>query len=281
MADVEVSVTSGRWLFLLLLAATGATLAAQATPVFEVASIKVVGPIQRVVIMADNTVIGLGTRVTASRVDMQHESLLNLLCHAFRVRSFQIVGPEWLTDPKLYVDIQVTIPQEGTPQQVPEMLQALLVDRFGLAVHRDQRQMSVYALVTRTGASGLTPSTGPDLTEWDRAAHNAKAEIRGNGMVRRNYVQMQMDDLVRLLTPPVGRPVMDSTRLAGRYDFSMEITQEDYRRGNRDSQTGGAVEPTGTSWFGAVRRLGLDLVERRDAVDVVVVDRMNKTPTEN
>jgi uncharacterized protein (TIGR03435 family) len=80
---------------------------------------------------------GGGSVVTDSRVDLRNIRLLNLLWMAFRIEPFccadRLISPDWLRD--VNVDIQTTIPAGGTRQQVPEMLQALLIQRFGLRTH--------------------------------------------------------------------------------------------------------------------------------------------------
>jgi len=112
-------------------------------PAFEVASVRLAtgGPSRRSSVITDR------------RVDIT-ESLRGILSLAFRVMSpAQLVTP-WPPPFDEAVDIHATLPAGATVQQVPEMLQQLLAERFGLVVHRESRPMDAYELVV--GANGTT-----------------------------------------------------------------------------------------------------------------------------
>jgi uncharacterized protein (TIGR03435 family) len=88
------------------------------------------------------------------------------------------------------------------------------------------------------------------------------------------------------------RPVVDMTGLKGAYDFVLEFTPEDYRAMLIRSAVNAGVQlppqalqamdaASGDSFLSAVQAVGLKLEPRRAPVEVLVVDRMEKTPTEN
>jgi uncharacterized protein (TIGR03435 family) len=82
------------------------------------------------------------------------ESLRGILSLAFRVMSpAQLVTP-WPPPFDEAVEIHATLPAGATVQQVPEMLQQLLTERFGLVTHRESRPMDAYELVV--GVNGTT-----------------------------------------------------------------------------------------------------------------------------
>ena len=91
-------------------------------------------------------------RLTDTRVDIR-APMIWLLFWAFRAQyyEFQISAPDWVSDVR--VDIQATVPAGATVSQVPEMLQRLLAERFGMVVHRETRQMDGYELVV--GPDGI------------------------------------------------------------------------------------------------------------------------------
>ena len=122
---------------LLWLALTAQVLAAQ-TPAFEVASVRLApGP-------------GIPSqRMTDSRADLTFINLRALLLMAFRARGYELAGPDWLAETR--VSVQATLPAGATRQQIPEMLQRLLAERFHLVVHREPRPMDVYELVVGPG----------------------------------------------------------------------------------------------------------------------------------
>jgi uncharacterized protein (TIGR03435 family) len=143
-----------------LLLATSASFAQIAAPVaFEVATIKPSAPLDMAAMRAGKAHIG--TKIDAARMDMGSASLLRLICNAYKVKPYQVAGPDWLKT-TMY-DVQAKIP-EGVPvDKVPEMLQALLIERFGLKMHHDSKEQPVYALVVAKGGPKLKESA-PDAT---------------------------------------------------------------------------------------------------------------------
>src|SRR5690348_11121127 len=88
---------------------------------FEVASIKPAPPIDRAKIMSGK--LHLGMSVDAARVDIGNLSLADLIRTAYRLKAFQVSGPDWMTTQRF--DILAKMPEGATKEQVPEMLQAL------------------------------------------------------------------------------------------------------------------------------------------------------------
>jgi uncharacterized protein (TIGR03435 family) len=87
--------------------------------------------------------------MTDSRVDLARINLRALLLLAFRAKGYELVGPDWLAETR--VTVQATLPAGATRQQIPEMLQRLLAERFHLMVHREPREMDVYELSVGPG----------------------------------------------------------------------------------------------------------------------------------
>lgn len=134
----------------LLLATAGRT-QSPASPSFEVATIKPSAPLDNNALRAGTAHIG--TKIDAARVDIGTASLFRLICTAWRARPYQVSGPDWLKT--AYFDIEARIPAGVTADKVPEMLQALLVERFGLKVHLANKDQSVYALIIAKGGPKL------------------------------------------------------------------------------------------------------------------------------
>jgi uncharacterized protein (TIGR03435 family) len=157
----------------ILALAAGAALgqAPAAAPAFEVASIKPAAPLDANAVMSGK--LHLGMRTDAARVDIGYLSLADLIHLAYRVKPFQISGPDWMGGQRF--DIQAKIPEGASTDQVPEMLQALLAERFKLAVHRENTEQAVYALVVGKGGSKMKDAVpDPDVP----AAPPAMATIR-------------------------------------------------------------------------------------------------------
>src|SRR5271169_3033861 len=87
-------------------------------------------------------------RGSAGRISMENVSLKKVTLWAYGIpddREYALVGPDWLTTE--HFDVQATFPSDTSEQQARAMTQALLAERFKLALHRETRQLPVYALV--------------------------------------------------------------------------------------------------------------------------------------
>ena len=87
----------------------------------------------------------------------------------YKVELYQISGPDWITTSRF--DVQATLPAGATKAQIPEMLQALLADRFGLTLHREPKEQSVYALLIGKGGPKLKEGAADNthLDTWLRS----------------------------------------------------------------------------------------------------------------
>jgi len=128
---------------------------------FEVATVKP-SPALDLSKLRDGTA-HMGTRIDAARVDIGMVSLFRLICVGYKLKPYQVSGPEWLKTTMF--DIQAKIPDGVGPDQVPQMIQTLLVERFGLKVHHDSKDQQVYALVVAKGGPKLKESAmGPEAS---------------------------------------------------------------------------------------------------------------------
>ena len=99
-------------------------------------------------------------KIDPGRVDIECATLTDLIGYAFRFPPDRIAGPDWmmaLGSPRF--DIAATLPQGASVKQIPEMVQALLADRFRLVLHRGTREHALYALVV--AKSGLKVKEAP------------------------------------------------------------------------------------------------------------------------
>jgi uncharacterized protein (TIGR03435 family) len=103
---------------------------------FEVAVIKPAETITAATIASGKLHVGMN--VEGSRVDIGYMSLADLIPLAFNLKPYQISGPDWMGAQRF--DILAKMPEGATKEQVPEMLQALLAERFQLKVHRENRE---------------------------------------------------------------------------------------------------------------------------------------------
>jgi uncharacterized protein (TIGR03435 family) len=305
----------GAGLLLAAGAALGQTPAAE--PAFEVASIKPAAPVGRGQLLSGQVHVGMN--VDAARVDIGSMSLADLIRVAYRVKPYQVSGPDWMASERF--DVLAKLPEGASRGQVPEMLQALLADRFKLTVHRESKEHAVYALVVGKNGPKLkesAPDADAPAGDGSPAAldvrvsgrgENAQVSISGgpigtahmsmgpNGTMRLEAPKMNMAALADTLSRFFDRPVVDLTELKGSYQVALDLSMEDLRnaartigimgpgmgagRGGAQPPADAASDPAGLSIFAAVQQLGLKLEPRKVPLDLIVVDHLEKTPTEN
>src|SRR5438045_2051356 len=119
---------------LVVISAATVASAQQKPPIaFEVASVKLAAPLDPQKIVSGQMRIGM--HVDPQRVEINSLSLADLINIAFRTKSYEVVGPAWLTASPMNADrfdIRAAPPEGATTDQVPEMLQALLTNRIKL-----------------------------------------------------------------------------------------------------------------------------------------------------
>ena len=229
-----------------------------------------------------------------------------LMQAAYHVQPFQIVGgPGWAEWDGYAVDAKAS----GNPQHAQMMLrlQSLLEDRFQLRVHRESREMPVYALVPARGGLKLplprdgscveeeAPPPGPgakharivekhpDYTVYESAPRcggmDVPLEARGWHM---RGGKVPMTEFVRALSGLLGRTVSDQTGFSGVFDVDLEFRRDDTTA--FDTRAGLAPPPPGVipakttspSIFSAVQQLGLRLESTKGPVEVLVIDHVER-----
>ena len=276
------------------------TLAAQPTPAnakpqFEVASVKPVqtaaGPDRGVAMMRMWEMMPPGAlpMPDPGRLHIQGWSLRQLVAAAYRVRSDKVSGPSWMEDERF--DIEAKLPEGFKPGQAQEMLQSLLAERFGLELHDERRELPGFALVVGKRGTKLEEFVPPVPPAESSNPEESQEEQKEQAQERMKAIQAQMQERMRSgprmagrswsswkgitatqwaehLASMAGGPVEDETGLSGKYNIAIETW-----RATDD-------EPEHTV-FDAVEELGLKLVPRKVPVDLLVIDKVSKTPTPN
>ena len=266
---------------------------------FEVASIRPSGP-------PSGDHMSVGIHIDGARISCTYFSLKDYVTAAYTVKIYQVVGPDWMGGERF--DIAATLPAGAKQEQVPDMLKALLADRFGMKFHRETRDFPVYGLVAAKGGLKMQESAPDpdDPTDQPKAATNVTG-TGGRGGVHLDYGhgsfftmadnkftarKLPMSSFAEVLARFEDRPVVDMTELKGSYDFDLEFTPEDYMAMLiRSAIAAGVTMPpealrmlsgsSGDSLLNALQRLGLKLETRKAPLEVLVIDRIEKAPTEN
>ena len=213
------------------------------------------------------------------RVDFRYVTLRYCIAFAYRIKEYQVSGPPWVGE--LRYDLIAKGPEGTRRAQLPEMMQALLSERFKLAVHHEQKDFNVYALIIGKNGPKLKESaTDPESAEGASFGMSMSASGVGRLEVKRGDMTALANTLPRL----VGRPVVNMTGLANRYDFDLEFARED-ANGMVAPPAGEGAAPLlsefGSSIFTSIQRIGLKLDAQRLPLDAIVVEHAERTPAGN
>ena len=271
---------------LLVIAAFGVFGQQAARPEFQVASIK------------PNTAVGargMGVRaLPGGRLTAMNAPLMMLIQNAYTVQASQVVGgPAWINSDGYDIEAK---PEANTDREhMWLMLQSLLADRFKLALHRETRELPVYALTMTKGGLKQPPNAGScvniDLTAPPRPGAPlgfpcGKVGVMGSpsGLLQMQGGKVPMPELVRVLAMVLGRPVVDRTGIAGEFDVHVEFTPDESTMGlpgaGGPGDPGGpplATDPGRPNIFAALQeQLGLKLSPAKGPVEVLVIDHVER-----
>jgi len=274
--------------------------------VFEVASIKPSA-------LPTGGRIFLGTRGgpgtdDPGRFTCTNCTLLMLITTAYSVQPFQVSGPPALSTERF--EIVAKVPEGATKEQFRQMLQNLLAEQFKLTLHHDSKEMPLYQLVVARGGPKMKESAETTKTE-NTAAPAAPGPMKRDaegypvltpgqsvmamtpGHARMQGAQQTMPEFATRLSAFLGRPVTDATSLNGKYDFVLSWAPEPNRGlipglppppPGADTIAPAAADPqdSGPTIFTALQeQLGLKLEQKKGPVDMLVIDHVEKVPTEN
>jgi len=243
---------------------------ASGTLTFDVASVRPAAPIDQATMLAG---LRMGRRpesmhVEGARATFTYMSLNELIAYAYKVRPYQVSGPGWLVSDRF--DIGAKLPDGATRDDVPGMMQALLVERFKLAAHLETKEHPVIGLMIAKGGSKLKESTAtaeafdentplkPGETKVDsidgqtRLMKNPDGSTTYNMGTRGSFTlrvdgqtgTMHMEAsgmtlkgfavMLSSLGGGNGRPVADMTGLKGTYQLAVEFSLSDLVSSLRD-----------------------------------------------
>jgi uncharacterized protein (TIGR03435 family) len=230
------------------------------SPQFEVATMKLLPPGQP----------RLQRTADAAQLHYPSVSLLSLLREAYRLnRPEQIDGPAWMRTQ--FYSIEAKLPPNTSKDQIPQMLQALLADRLKLAVHHESRPVETNLLqVARKGAK-MRAVTEPDA-DLDLKLEVPMVHLSGHGSIGK---------LVEQLNHGLGGadPWIDRTGLSGVFEIKLDYAMDmksDSSLAQRDDVLTAPKLPQALEG-----QLGLRVEVKKAPADFVVVDRVEKIPTDN
>ena len=202
--------------------------------------------------------------------------LRSIIAQSFRTNQTMVFGaPDW-TQSKRYDIVAKGSDRNATNPQVWEMMRSLLIDRFKLKFHVEDREMAVYALTVAHGGHKMK------LGENGRCAEEIKeGKLCGDILVPpfgTGMYNMPIGALITGIGQRAGRPIVDRTQLTGKYDVNVnwlppgtqlqDLNLEDVPR---------EFSPSDVNLFDALeQQAGLKLESSRAAVPVLIVDSVSE-----
>ncbi len=239
-------------------------MAPDASPAFDVATIK---PNEKGETSMQRLSINARNFVTVA------SSLDDLIGFAFNIQAKQILGaPEWSNRDRY--DINATLDTEGMPsdKQLRLAVRKLLEDRFKITFHKDTKELPAFVLTVAKSGPKLTPTeaTGPLPGLGVTPTSNGLTLIVHNGLVS------ELCELLQSLI--LDRPVVDETKIPGKFDISVTFTPDDSQFHGHPPPFKKAddVEAAPTLFEAIQQKLGLKLEAQKAPVEVVVLDHVEK-----
>lgn len=253
---------------------SGAMVWGQGTPAggtpaktFDVATVRVSAPLNTAKLMAQmqaGQMPNFGAHLDGLRAEYNYMTMQQLIVFAYKVKPYQIVGPDWLTTE--HYDITARLPEGSSKDDAPEMLKTLLADRFKLTAHMESKDLAVYALVVGKDGPKLKDSPeNPPLDEnaplkpgemkqdlpdgpaiitgsptsgqatvnmGERGVFTEKVNMQsqtiaidGKGVAMPGFVDMV--NQIMQIGGPGSKLVVDQTGLKGHYEVSLELSIAD------------------------------------------------------
>lgn len=236
------------------------TASAQTAPnqlAFEAVSIKPAQPGVR----------GGGYNISAGRLNAKNQSLRDLVKFAYSLQDYELTGG----DDKDRYELIATYPGETTDAQRRLMLQSVLTERFALAIHREQKEISGYELIPgKKGPKLQKAESGEPGMMFGRSATTGQRTLHATGAT--------MPGFASLLASLLRAPVEDRTALSGTFDFDLEWTPDDTQVPlNKQGQPAPAPSAEGPSLFTALQdTLGLALKSHKVTVETLVIDHAER-----
>jgi uncharacterized protein (TIGR03435 family) len=236
-------------------------------------------------------------RQPGGRLTSTNMPLRALITFAYQLQPFQLVGdPDWIRNE----NFDIVAKMEGDPPPVapgsgpdPHMLamRTLLADRFKLTVHRETREMDIYALVLARPDSAPGPNLRRTTTDCEAlmAANrggpppqapgpNAPFQCGMRGTFGRLVANsMPLGLFANNLSGRMQRVVVDRTGLTGNWDFELTFAQEPPQGPLPPGVELPPADPNAPSLVTAIQeQLGLRLQSTKGPVEVLVVDAVER-----
>ena len=228
---------------------------ADADPSYEVETVKLSNP----------DVGQSGFHMRGRRLFIEDKTLRQVFIFAYGIHPKQLIGePAWFASD--HYDIDGVLDVEGQPslKQMQRIVQKMLADRFALKMHRETRELPVYALRVARDGPKITKSKGDPNLLGDENDQNH------NGVVTQSITNMSMTDFTLIMQYFVDRPIVDQTGLTGKWDLKWTWASDESRL------PADTVNPPPGLFTAIQEQLGLKLEAVKAPAEVLVIDHVER-----
>jgi uncharacterized protein (TIGR03435 family) len=204
------------------------------------------------------------TGMKGRQYTMTNRTVETMLLFAYGMNKTQLVGgPSWIEKDRWDVQGVPNIPGHPNLKQAQILTRKVLEERFGLKVHKETKEMAVYAISVAKGGEKMSrsvgdPNGGPDYNESSNSTQ-----------VTMSMTNISMGEFAPDLGDFLDRPAVDQTGLTGRYDFQLKWTSDESR-----APTDSTAPP---GLFTAIQQqLGLKLEPAKAPVELLIVDAVQR-----
>ncbi|HEY1744475.1 MAG TPA: TIGR03435 family protein [Granulicella sp.] len=214
-----------------------------------------------------------GTQIRGNRFATEGTTFVDVFKYAYNVHPDQVVsGPAWLRTEKFNILADPETEKRPSSDQMKALVQQLLVERFHVVMHHEQKILSVYALVKTADTPKLTKSTA-DPNGIPAVGYSPGGTLQVGNATMANFATFMQRFVL-------DRPAVDQTGISGHFDLVLRWTPDNIRANGRpgDPQEDASAPP---NLFTAIKeQLGLKLVAEKAATDVFIIDHAER-PSEN
>ncbi len=210
-------------------------------------------------------------------VDLRKASVKHLVRRAWQLPDYQIVWPAWVDDQRgrRGYDVSVTFPPDTSPKLLNLMFQDLLATRFGLVTHQETRELKAFEVRVSEQGSKLREAKSPApptdfpkyTTKTETGLWHFSSQLGGapSGLTVAGF--LEAIDATHILD----RPLVDATGIQGNYDIELSAPADVPQNRPDPSELIKAIE----------KQLGLKVTLKTLPLRMLVIDRMERIPTEN
>jgi uncharacterized protein (TIGR03435 family) len=230
----------------------------------------------------------IGGRNSPDSYSITNVPVQTLMQMAFGVQSYQMIAaPEWFKSERYDIEAKMDPAVADAFQKLNaddrkvarlQMLQALLLSRLKLTIHRETRELPIYSLVIGKSGSKLqeTKPSAPSAVV-PRGGPSVRTSRQGSGPITLTVLHCANTDIAGIFVPHVGRTIIDKTGLTSVYDFTLQFMPDDAAVAPGSGSGSSGPDPTAPSIFTAIQeQLGLKLEAGKGSVEVIVIDHVER-----